>query len=129
MSGKRIVVPEGMLNAAARDFQRNQCKPMLTQIWSAIEVALRWQSENPPVPSESQMRSVQEHVGQYPGNFRLYASEWVRRMYDAPEPEVPQEMLEIFWAEYSGGVRGPESERRIKDGLRAVLAWQKKGTE
>jgi hypothetical protein len=36
---------------------------------------------------------------------------------------VPDGMLEAFWAEFSGGVRGPDSHRRTVDGLNAALQW------
>jgi hypothetical protein len=36
---------------------------------------------------------------------------------------VPDGMLEAFWAEFSGGLRGVESHRRAVDGLEAALRW------
>lgn len=36
---------------------------------------------------------------------------------------APEGMFESFWQEYSGGPRGPESTRRIVDGLAAALRW------
>lgn len=36
---------------------------------------------------------------------------------------VPEEMLQAFWAEYSGGKMGPESRARSIDGLAAAIRW------
>jgi hypothetical protein len=36
---------------------------------------------------------------------------------------VPEGGVEAFWAEFSGGLRGPESDRRTRDGLAAFARW------
>lgn len=134
MREKRIVVPDGMLKAATE--QAGYLYGDLTvfvngmTLDGVLAAALRWLSEHPMVPtiadiarlhSECRLTTAQRN------DFldQAVIVEWQRRMFFAPEPEVPQEAIDVFWAEYSGGVRGPESERRIEDGLRAVFAWQK----
>jgi hypothetical protein len=72
-------------------------------IYPALEAALRWQSENLQVPTAEQARelfSVVDHpVGASGDGWNKVVSdiavEWQRRMYLAPEPEVPDEIKDI----------------------------------
>ena len=90
MSEKKIVVPEGMLEAG-----RSAYSAYVTAGEGArriLEAALRWLSENPIVPTEEQISSM---IGNAPFH-RLSvldgAVEWQRRMFVASEPEVPEEI-------------------------------------
>ncbi len=102
MSAK-IKVPDGMLKAA--------CDPIVipgSESWSdarvlyAIELltkALSYQREHPPVPSEQQLGQM-SFAGcvALNGNWngKKLCAEWVRRMYDAPEPEVPEAVKDLL---------------------------------
>jgi hypothetical protein len=106
MIEKKIVVPEGMLNAyfaevfgdsigtvasanAAREKARRQ-----------LEVALKWLSENPIVPTDEQSAAMVKNKEGFP--FESYewvrwgATEWQRRMFLAPIEEVPEEVKDLL---------------------------------
>lgn len=81
------VVPEGMLDAAMRaSMEAGLGIGPSTELRVVLEAALRWQKENPPVPTDDFVEEViREHSRT---NVKWSCVEWVRRMYDAPEPEV-----------------------------------------
>jgi hypothetical protein len=96
MSETKIKVPKGMLEAAhvccdEQVISKSVC-PFI------LEAALRWQSENPPMPTTEQIWGCGLSVGNEDHKSategcRAVAVEWIRRMYDAPEPKVPEEQL------------------------------------
>ena len=68
--------------------------PNIVAYWEFLEAALRWQSENPQVPTEQQLSDMaaDAHVC-----MDEVIAEWQRRMYLAPEPEVDRdEQLEFM---------------------------------
>lgn len=83
-------IPEAMLEAAHR------AAPHLgtVSLESALEAAIRYQSENPPVPTDKQAHVLwisQIFAGKTHSDrevARLCSIEWIRRMYRAPEPKV-----------------------------------------
>jgi hypothetical protein len=93
MSNK-IVVPDGMLKAAmaARNAHFIGDDKRIELI---LEEALRWQSENPKVPTEKEWAAcLQDACREGSGISPVMA--WVLRMYLAPEPEVPEEIKDIL---------------------------------
>jgi hypothetical protein len=72
-------------------------------IYPAIEAALRWMSQNPIVPTETQMLNMRQETGDdsmthdYNERAVFLATEWQRRMFLAPEPEVPSEVGDLLW--------------------------------
>lgn len=105
---KRIVVPEGMLRAANKACEKEMArldpsKPIGYIVADAmcitdqvIEAALLWLSENPIVPT---MQQANEMATLTPlgGSFAQFsATEWQRRMFLAPEPEVPEEIADLL---------------------------------
>ena len=102
MSETKIQVPEGMLKAIRERYVGNDnCGRYI------LEAALRWLSENPIVPSEADvMEILQERVESHhisgkeycaipPATVRFVIRESQRRMFLAPEPEVPSEIRDI----------------------------------
>ena len=103
MSDKNYAVPEDGLKAilfAVESDQRITARPAIARL--VLEAFIRWQSENPPVPEW-------HIIGQMIADYRLthkgccdtevmrdVATEYVRRMYLAPEPEVPED-VQAFW--------------------------------
>jgi hypothetical protein len=85
MSEKRYVLPEGMRGAALMSLDDPAHTPNIVAYWEFLEAALRWQSENPQVPTEQQLSDMaaDAHVC-----MDEVIAEWQRRMYLAPEPEV-----------------------------------------
>ena len=97
MSEEKIVVPEGMLEATRGACTPNH--PNRTRI--ELEAALRWLSENPIEPTQKQSRKLYADVPQgllvdeVPS---WYAIVWQRRMFLAPESEVPEEIKDLLWS-------------------------------
>ena len=105
MSEKRIVIPQGMTAAAhnATGLENNGNK--YYYISRGLEAALFWMSENPIVPSEDQVKGMIKgtdlHWGwdsEWPSHTRDWLIEWQRRMFLAPEPEVPKELEDLLCA-------------------------------
>jgi hypothetical protein len=92
---KKIVVPEGMLKAV--------CETYSDSVEVCIEKALLWLSENPIVPSHEQWEKMTMDVHKERGwsvtnlddHAGLAIEEWQRRMFLAPEPEVP--VKDLLW--------------------------------
>ena len=68
----------------------------------ALEAFIRWQSENPIVPTPKQARELFEvwwgNDTSNAGTMGLVAAAWQRRMYLAPEePEVPAEVKDLLY--------------------------------
>ena len=110
MAEKRIVVPEEMLKAVdeaiGKARREKSARPGViggdAELWPneikniSIKAALRWQTENPPVPTRKQIEKMAETHRNDPilwnrfgssSNPAFVCSEWVRRMYDEPETE------------------------------------------
>ena len=96
MSETKIKVPEGMLKAA-----------MLVTIGvsrleaeKTLEAAMWWLAENPIVPTPEQARELWKtaSAGILNEANRAAASaiEWQRRMFLAPEPEVPEAVEDLL---------------------------------
>ena len=93
MGEKRVVVPEGMYDAAMK-YQDSGI-----QCGAALEAALRWLSENPIVPSVEQCDAIRDVLGPREDlmqwQVKEVAFEWQRRIFLAPEPN-PLDDLYIF---------------------------------
>ena len=97
MAERRVVVPDGMLKAAVPCYL-----PDRQLVHSILEAALLWLSENPIVPTSEQLHSI---IGKLPMAMcdivwterdRALIAEWQRRMFLAPEPEVPEEIKDLL---------------------------------
>ena len=108
MIEKKTVVPEGMLAAAWQDIAAAMKERIsvggiggvaeLHVARIAVEAALRWLSENPIVPTDEQIRDLFEanRYGVSREAWRIYFTEWQRRMFLAPEPEIPDEIEDLL---------------------------------
>jgi len=94
MSERKIVVPEGM-----RKFVLDECadkckyggnsQSVATVSLVAVEAALRWMSENPIVPTDEQVAEMKKKLVPVHPHWANIVAEWQRRMFLAPEPELP----------------------------------------
>lgn len=94
MSEKRVVVPQGMLDYVNGWFP----DPPPAAVGAVLNLALRWLSENPIVPTHAQKVELLEWARKTqtgdpwitksndPGGI---AEEWQRRMFLSSEPEEP----------------------------------------
>ena len=121
MSGQKIVVPEGMLKAATPVYIND-----IALVGSILQAALLWLSENPMVPTMKQAREIFMLKAGF--DFDLHewvrwgACEWQRRMFLAPEPEVPEEIKDLLF--------GDGSFPRDRGGIDAcILEAYKRGRE
>jgi hypothetical protein len=121
MSEKRIVVPDGMLEAVEQNI--DSCIDIDScGIWSILAVALRWLSENPIVPTLPQLRAVESAAAHEPigstGWLSDVLQEWVRRMFLAPEAKVPDEEIGDLL------VKAGEEVMSLAPGARGSTGWQ-----
>ena len=92
MSETRIIVPMGMLKEVV-DAEAKSVVPF-DQL-ETLSIGLRWLSENPIVPTEDQMAQIMcAHVANWE-QIRSRIEAWQRRMFVAPEPEVPEEIKDL----------------------------------
>ena len=100
---KKYVVPDGMLETAIED-----CMDLpihgpdgigAAMCERALEAAVRWLAENPIEPTKEQWSKLWTDTrsgGLHGGNYKML-SEWQRRMFLAPEPEVPQGIDDLLF--------------------------------
>lgn len=101
MSDKKYAVPDGMLDVGIEAWRNglNSDIPS-TLVNHILEAAIRWQSENTPHPTDKEFGELivsgSSSIGQERWEHStewmragILCHEWVRRMYLAPEPEVP----------------------------------------
>ena len=128
MSEKKIVVPEGMLQAAKTGVRNSDGDAFL----SALEVALRWLSENPIVPTDEQLKELCEDWGRQVGKpediprnpmislLKVGSVEWQRRMFLAQEPKVTEEIGDLMWADAgSAELHNKECQEAFRRGQRS----------
>lgn len=102
VSKKKIVVPEGMLKSAdahiRRKFDGVRCIHRIELVSESIEAALRWLSENPIVPKFDQEVAILKDCEPLnePASISSIAMAWQRRMFLAPEPEIPDEIEDLL---------------------------------
>lgn len=95
---KKIIVPEGMLRAA--------CRVGMTTATDAepiLEAALRWLSENRQDMSPALLKTIKGDVSYLAINeTNIYeiVNAAIKRMFLAPEPEVPEELENLIWGEW-----------------------------
>ena len=121
MSEKRYAVPEGMLKAAID--ARYTGKPIpdlihVDQVRVILEAAVRWQSENPRVPTFAQCRDMWAEASMQEDGTETSAviAKWIRRMYLAPEPEVPEKIKDLLCGSARCDAATVEAYRRGKAG-------------
>lgn len=99
MTKRGVVVPDGMLKAAnylSREADASWGDMTLEGI---LEAALLWLIENPIVPSNRQMQEVLDTIFVGPENLldpKDAVVEWQRRMFLAPELEVPEAIKPVL---------------------------------
>jgi hypothetical protein len=99
MSEKRYIVPEGMLKAvqnALVGYWHDHTVTSDSSITVVLEAAVRWLSENPIVPTEQEYR---DFGVKFDFQGVKCIAEWQRRMFLAPEPEVPEAIKDLMCGE------------------------------
>ena len=94
-----IKVPEGMLKAAELEKQLDsefRLSSQFTAFGDGMRFACRWLSENPFVPTEEQVKQMNQMwhssaiADSRPEYYEQFiAAEWQRRMFLAPDPDEP----------------------------------------
>ena len=109
----KVKVPQGMFNAA---MDCHNYIPDHRIIRKELEAALRWLSENPIVPTKEQIDSMigsnsQLHWGwdtYWREHTSAWITEWQRRMFLTPEPEVPEAIKDLLLPNIESGFFKPE---------------------
>lgn len=125
MIEKKYVVPEGMLKVfgEAYDHQKGLGANREGCEKAGMEAALGWLAENPIVPTEAQlteMLATRIGFGFEPVDWmRWGAAQFQRRMFLAPEPEVPEEIKDLLSTRYVdditfGGIAKEHNENIIE---------------
>lgn len=129
MSEKKIVVPTGMIEAAHVAWQMHPIRGYDPDdaINKALEAAIRWLSENPIVPTRKQW----DEIGASPEVYgHVYSNSdeaeielcvaWQRRMFLAPEPEIPEAVKDLleFWIDIGNAETSSDTNRRILEAYR-----------
>jgi len=116
----RVVIPEGMLQVG-----RAAYNAYVTADRGAIfilEAALRWLSENPVVPTPEQTKkllaTVQFGAGREidPHLIENLLLAWQRRMFLAPEPEVPEAIKDLLYA--GNGLTSGDIDKKVIEAYR-----------
>lgn len=131
MSEKKYVVPEKMLRAATAsvmkihgygetssryDYESHEANCRI-----ALEAALRWLGENPIVPTQEQLESLTSDwrlMGTPCCSTQFIAVEWQRRMFLAPEPEIPEEVKDLLYGECASFTAAERVDARIIEAYR-----------
>jgi hypothetical protein len=95
---KKIVVPEGMSLAVGHAvFEECGSRQFHPLIRVALEAALRWLSVNPIVPTAKQFVDLFDELSEVNDGKLSHRCvvEWQRRMFLAPEPEVPEAVSDL----------------------------------
>ena len=131
---KRVVVPEGMMKAAQESRTKHFSGPYGfsdTYCTIILEAALWWLSENPiaPTPEWAMEIAKSKFDDRVTGiGVATGAMEWQRRMFLAPEPEIPEEIKDLLYEIDRKGLPDPyvndfttEVDRRIIEAYRRGL--------
>ncbi len=97
---KRYVVPPEMLRAAGEWAKENETFGIVA-IQGTLEAAIRWLDEQVPTDEQAQQiwkEDVTEYYEHYQPVQQIIAA-WIRRMFAAPEPEVPECLEGMFFSE------------------------------
>jgi len=105
---KKIIVPEGMLKAVNAAFDSGKRKPV-----ELLEAALRWLSENPVVPTRGQLHDIMGQRFYYEDHIIKGIIEWQRRMFLAPEEEIPKELKALMFGELAPAKVGPINKEMV----------------
>lgn len=128
---KRIVVPEGMLKAAIQADKElyEHWGPIPEDRWGrttrkaiiehSVNAALLWLSENPIRPNCEQIGEISKWFGSHNHGATCedFCEEWQRRMFLAPEPEVPEEIADLTIAD-SDDIAGDLHNARLIEAYR-----------
>jgi hypothetical protein len=102
MTTKKIVIPEGMLQAGRAAYSAYVTAE--TGASRVLEAGLRWLSENPIKPSPKQLQDIADENGRgtcYPESIDPYVVGFQKRMFVKPEPTmIGNETLESFCGRY-----------------------------
>lgn len=103
----KYTVPEEGLKATVEAMKNpSGTKFLSTEQWASLglEAFIRWQSENPIVPTEDQSEELRSNHYRDINSVSFVRSivvKWQRRMYLAPEPEVPEEIKDLLYNKYA----------------------------
>jgi hypothetical protein len=82
---KKVKIPEGMKKAAGSAIK--DIDPKCFLVYPALEAALLWLSDNPIVPTHSQVQDIASSNVYHTHDIAKWIEEWQRRMFLDPEPE------------------------------------------
>ena len=110
----RQFVASALYDAYGKQFEKGEPYWHL-QVSAALQAFIKWQSENPPVPTEEQITDLRFTVDgdTYRERQKLIAVEWIRRMYLVPEPSDGQRSFSTPFGIFEVDDRVPPGEIRL----------------
>lgn len=109
MDEKKYAVPAGMLDAF-RKAETHHGRVWDAEVLEAmLTAALRWLAENPIVPTPEQMNKLRfdtcdnDMTTTFNQRSINLATAWQRRMFLAPEPEIPEAVKDLLWKSEDDG--------------------------
>lgn len=129
--GKKYVVPEQMVMAA---YQWCSASFKMSEVKRMLEAATEWLAANPIVPDDTQIGEMMSAKRQFIDHFgesdwiRWGATDWQRRMFLAPEPEVPEAVKDLMISMGSLQTRPPQTtEAAIEELNKRTLEAYRRG--
>lgn len=143
MIERKIIVPDGMLNASLQaacqrwGYKKEDWASVMQQHKETarlvLEAGLRWLSDNPIYLTDAGVHEIIVAIGDYSGSrhaHRMQFAELQRTLFLAPELKIPDGVEDLMWSEslYSGDLRFHEAIPDInKNIVEAFRRGQKAG--
>lgn len=63
---------------------------------SGLQAAVKWLAENPIIPTHKQIQDIADSNIYYTEMVAKWIAEWQRRMFLAPDPEIPEDIKDML---------------------------------
>jgi hypothetical protein len=124
MSEKRYVTPDAMLDVVYSTIENSglefgEGEKLL--VCAALDASIKWLAENPIVPTEQEYR---DFGVKFDFQGVKCIAEWQRRMFLAPEPEVPEAIKDLMCGG-SGAETGTPEQAQARVNARILTAYHR----
>lgn len=138
MNERKIVVPDGLLKAGAKEIDCGGSMPANAAVLAGqvLQGALKWLGENPICPTQEQKDHLLKHFspigverwdkGMWFNFIADCAVEWQRRMFIAPDPDEEIKDL-LFSANLADSSTIEIANNKLRDAYRRGLKKRKVG--
>jgi hypothetical protein len=116
MSTRKMVLPDEMIDRVTSCGLVDTKRISRSDAIIVLASAFSWLSENPIVPTDEQWALLLDwdsQISSFDTFFRHVLAEWQRRMFLAPELEVPEEVKDLWQSSPT-----PDTKRRTLEAYR-----------